>query len=94
LLLLVDCSGILLTQTRLSVDKLIDIIKEIPQLRNRVLPLKLVGQGRNDLTMTDVQQEYALKKFRLGEKPIVDKFLRIQCYLCTVVCSALRQLDM
>lgn len=58
--------GILLTRTRVAVARLVDFVKEVPQLKTKVLPLKLVGQGRRDGTMTDKQQDSTLKMFRLG----------------------------
>ena len=59
-------TGILLTRTRIGVEALISFIKEIPQLKRIVYPAKLVGQGRKEGTMTDVEQENTLRLFRLG----------------------------
>jgi len=58
--------GILLTRTRLSVSKLVQYVHEQPQLKGRVLAEKLVGQGQRDGTMTDIQQENTLRRFRAG----------------------------
>jgi len=59
-------AGILLTRTRLSVSKLVHYVHEQPQLRGRVFAEKLVGQGQRDGTMTDIQQENVLRRFRAG----------------------------
>lgn len=61
-----DARGILLTKTRYGVDALVNFIKEIAQLKSAVYPAKLVGQGRKEGTMTDVEQENTLRLFRLG----------------------------
>jgi len=58
--------GILLTRTRLAVGKLVDYVHEQPQLQGRVFAEKLVGQGQRDGTMTDIQQENTLRRFRAG----------------------------
>ena len=64
------CAGILLARTRLAVTRLVEIIEEIPDLKGKVFPIKLVGQGSGqaqaDGKMTNAKQEKALKKFRLG----------------------------
>ena len=59
--------GILLTRTRQGVLSLVDFIREFPELRGRVFPDKLVGQGRKEGTMTDVEQEKTLRLFRQGQ---------------------------
>jgi len=58
--------GILLTRTRLAVSKLVNYVHEQPQLHGRVFADKLVGQGQRDGTMTDIQQENTLRRFRAG----------------------------
>ena len=47
--------------------KLVKFIGEVPELQKKVFPLKLVGQGGEDLTMTDTEQARTLEKFRLGK---------------------------
>jgi ERCC4-related helicase len=57
-------SGILLTRTRVAVAHLVNFIKEVPELKDKVFPLKFVGQGGKEGTMNDKQQDVTLKRFR------------------------------
>jgi hypothetical protein len=57
-------AGIILTRTRVVVSRLVDFIRELPELKDKVFPERFVGQGE----MTDVQQDNALKQFRLRKK--------------------------
>ena len=43
-----------------------DYVSEQPQLKHRVFAERLVGQGPRDGTMTDIQQENTLRRFRAG----------------------------
>lgn len=61
-----NVAGIILTKTRLSVEILVNCIKELLDLRCLVYPAKLVGQGGKEGRMTDVEQENTLRRFREG----------------------------
>jgi superfamily II DNA/RNA helicase len=47
------------------VSRLVELIKTLPQLNYKVFPEKLVGQGQRQGTMTNVEQENTLQRFRL-----------------------------
>ena len=82
--------GILLTRTRLSVSKLVQYVHEQPQMKGRVLAEKLVGQGQRDGTMTDIQQENTLRRFRAGCQELLSVILLQKCcYIVTCVIYAL-----
>jgi len=49
----------------------VDYVHEQPQLQDRVFAEKLVGQGQRDGTMTDVQQENVLQRFRAGSTVVI-----------------------
>lgn len=61
-----DARGILLTRTRLSVDRLIKFLEQQTEFQGVIFPARFVGQGGSENALTQTEQENILRRFRLG----------------------------